>query len=337
MILLLACARPTPAPAGPGDTAGDWYASPPPTVGATVQLWAAVDPFTEVVSGWDGVTLSEWNGEVAWPEGEVEPVKQAVVVHPDSAAFEGRSATTWSPAGAPTGTILFFHGAAYDETMLSWLPAGQTLVRQAIRHGWRVIAPASAAAEASGTGGWSTGADLAWATKALASLKGRVVVMGMSSGGMFAHEVGAVSAPMGVITFCAPGLEATIGSTTTPTAWYLAAADTTWPDGEKIAAKAAARMEADGIPHDLYVHPQTPLYDARFTRAGLSLEESTALAATIRAEGYYTDGWTTSGGAVDVDASPAALAEIEIMAADHELYDDAVARSWAWIEGLLGR
>jgi hypothetical protein len=335
VILLLACAAPAD-PGTPSVTGSGWYASPTPSPGATVHVWADVDPFTEVVTGWNGLTLTEWNGDVTWPDTPVSPIAEAVALTPETITLEGRTTTRWGPA-EPVGTVLFFHGAAYDETMLTWLPAGQTLVRQAVRRGWQVVAPASAAAEASGAGGWSTASDLEAARAMVAGLQAPVVIMGMSSGGMFAHEVAAATSPAAVVGFCAPGLASTLATTTVPTAWQLAGADTTFPDGETTAKKAIAGFEARGIPYDLYVHPQTALYDARFERAGLSAADSAALAATIRDGGYYTDGWTTSGGAVDVDASPAALAEIEIMAADHELYDDGLARLWGWIDDVLAR
>ena len=331
--LLLACASPSPDTSVMGE---GWFASAEPSPGDTVHLWADFNPFNTLVDGWDGVDLAEWNGEVQWPEGAVSPHKVDLALSPEITALEGRTTTIWDPGGTPVGTLLFFHGAAYDETMLQWLPAGQHLVRQAIHRGWRVVAPASSAAESAGVGGWSS-TDLEVALAIAAAQPAPVVAMGMSSGGQFAHEVGEAAPTAAVVAFCAPGSADTLARTSTPTGWYLAERDSVFSSGVDDATAASLDLDARGVPWDLVVHPATPLYDARFTRVdGISADQSAEIAQTLRDEGWYDGGWTTSGGAVDIEADPAVLAEIEIMAADHELYDDALVGMFSWVAEVTG-
>ena len=61
---------------------------------------------------------------------------------------------------------------------------------------------------------------------------------------------------------------------------------------------AAAALLARGISAEAYVHPTTPLYDARFTRvAGIDSALSTAIATSLRGAGFVDaeGGWLVGG------------------------------------------
>ncbi|MEQ1572266.1 MAG: hypothetical protein ABMA64_41965, partial [Myxococcota bacterium] len=170
---------------------------------------------------------------------------------------------------------------------------------------------------------------------------------GMSSGGIFAHTVGAAGLTQVVVAHCAAGTAEANAATTAATAWYLAANDGTFPTAPADAAEFQVALTRKGVASELVVHPQTALYDERFTRvAGIDLDTSRAIAEALRDSGAVDAAgmWTTSGAAagsglsvpgVTGDTLTAVRAEIEIMAADHELYDDLAGRMVGFLDQHL--
>jgi hypothetical protein len=333
--------------------------------GSTVQVWADVDPQTEIVVGWgpDEALLQsghEWNSTLVMPSREATLLvqKEAVSapVEPRTAALPGGTRDL-RVVSAPyaRGVVLFFHGAAYSVDQLSD-NAARTVVMHLVRAGFTVVALESEAEAISGTGGWSSSVDeegnvdlqnaraLVELLRADGTLPGGapVVAWGMSSGGLFAHAVGAVGVADAVLASCAPGGADAIAITEAATGWYLAGADTVFPSDPAL--EFQKELAGRGVPTDLYVHPPTPLYDERFTRiAGIDLATSRELAELVRAQGAVDarGDWQVSGSQVEVELSGlteeqlvAVRAEIEIMAADHELYDDAAARMVAFLDTL---
>lgn len=348
----------------------DGYAWPTTDLqaGQTIHVWAAVDPQTEIVSGWTGdvgglASPAEWNSEYMLPNHDVTltPTITSAPWTPEVRTYdlEGRTRDAWVIAAPDSrGIAFFFHGAAYSLDQLR-SNAGSTIAMALVRAGWTVVGVESEAEAAAGTGGWSSTLNLATNTdlRNVQALKNALVAdgtaeetepwiaVGKSSGGMFANAVGAMGLADVVVSYCAPGDAAANVMTSAPTAWYLAEVDTTFPTAPEQADGFATVLQGRGLRTDLYVHPTTPLYDQRFARiAGIDAATSKDLAARLRADGAVDENgqWTNSGAAIYAgltlpdgltnDQKAAIDAEIEIMAADHELYDDVAARMVAFLE-----
>lgn len=337
-----------------------------------LHVWAAVDPQAAVVTGWTGdVDLlerpAEWNGRASLPTAPavVTPVIAEVDVPVEARTFTvpaGSRRLLVAPAESPVGVVLFFHGAAYAVDELND-NAARTIVLSLHRAGYTVVALPSTAEVSAGTGGWSTAAgpsnvDLKTVRALLAELEADGTApaalprfaWGMSSGGMFAHLAGAELPTDGVAAWCAAGAASVLEGTSTPTAWYLAEHDSVMTSAADDASRFRDALSARGVATDLWVHPATPLYDERFERvAGVDPVSSARIARGLRDAGFVDvdDRFTTTGaritaslgdvdGISELDASTrtAVAAEIEIMAADHELYDDAAARMVAFLDSV---
>lgn len=334
--------------------------------GEVVHVWADLDPQGEWLPTWlvpEGSAplfdATEWNSDLLMPDGgltieaRAEPVEYPLSAASFVLASGKRYALEWLPDD-PRALVLFFHGASYNHTQIQ-SNAGTYLAHLLANDGYALVAFDSAGAARSGAGGWNddvSGAsneDLDAVREIVTALRGDgsigaatpVVAMGMSSGGQFAHAVGEALPADAVLAFCAPGQAATLAETVAPTAWFLAENDSTFPTGADDAAAAAAELDARGVPNLLSVHPPTPLYDQRFERvAGVDPALSAAIAADIRAAGFVDDDdrWLVSGATVsasvpfpsmsglDADDVVAVDAEIEVMAAEHELYEDYASR-----------
>jgi hypothetical protein len=361
---LLACSgseKTPPPPAGGlhhltvegGFGGGDFSA------GAQVHVWAGVDPQSEVAS-WSGAGApTEWNGDVEMPDADLTLTASAVpgVAPLEERTYADRPVLGSFPA-APVGLVLFFHGASYATDELED-NAARTIAFHLVAAGYAVVAVPSSAELAAGTGGWNSALDesnpdLQTVHAVVDGLRADgtidaalpVFAWGMSSGGIFAHTVGAALPTAGTVAYCAPGTAEANAATTAPTAWFMAANDQTFPTGVADASGFRDALSLRGIATDLYVHPTTPLYDERFERVtGITAAQSAAIADQIRASGSVTaDGaWTRAGGAAvalldlsefDAEQRTAIGAEVEIMAADHELYDDVAVRMTAFLASL---
>jgi hypothetical protein len=324
--------------------------------GEVRHVWAHSDPQTEIAS-WSGDVDApdapdEWNTALTMPERDVA---LAAAVEPWATVPEARR---YELAGGtrdvlvlaveePVGLVVFFHGAAYSVDQLR-TNAGIAIGHHLQRAGWVVAALESELEAMAGTGGWDSAlednTDLRNVERLVAALVddgtvpdgGPVVAWGKSSGAIFAHTVGAAGVADRVVAFCAAGTDEAMAITEAHIGWYLTANDKTIPTAIADAMAAQPVLEARGLDTDLYVHPTTPLYDQRFERvAGIDAALSADLAARIRDGGFVDadDQWLVAGTAVSIDLDDltgvqrtAVLAEIEMMAADHELYDDVAAR-----------
>jgi hypothetical protein len=334
--------------------------------GETRHVWADVDPQLEIASFTGDADLldaaGEWNAGLVMPDHDVtvEAVIEAVPLTFDERVYNtaGRNRDVLVvEAAIPIGVVLFFHGAAYSIDQLR-TNAGTSLAMHLVRAGYTVAALESEMEAVAGTGGWSAtlggnNDDLENVQDLIADLSADgtlpagmpVYAWGKSSGGIFAHTVGAAGLVNGVVAFCAAGTDDAMAVTQAPTAWYLADFDQTIPTAVADAMDDQVDLTNRGVTTDLYVHPQTPLYDQRFERVtGVDATTSATLAQQIRDEGYVdaNDLWTVPGIAVNLDfpgflsaAQITAIeAEIEMMASDHELYDDVGARMVEFLAGL---
>lgn len=334
--------------------------------GEVRHVWADLDPQSEVAA-WAGDSSfldapAEWNAGLVMPGHRVtvEALIEAVPLVFEERTYPlpggGRDVLVVE-AAIPIGVVLFFHGAQYSIDQLR-TNAGTSLAMQLVRAGYTVAALESELEADFGTGGWSSSldgnnVDLQNVQDLIADLtsdgtlpQGRPVhAWGKSSGGVFAHTVGAAGLVTGVVAFCAAGTDDAMAVTEAPTAWYLAEFDQTIPTAVADATADQVDLQGRGIATYLYVHPQTPLYDQRFERvAGVDATTSAMIAQQIRDEGYVDadDMWLVPGTQVNLDLPggfsdgqvTAVEAEVEMMASDHELYDDVGARMVEFLTAL---
>ncbi|MES2638526.1 MAG: hypothetical protein V4850_03565 [Myxococcota bacterium] len=343
-------------------TVTDGFGSGSHLAGEVVHVWADLDPQTELVTGWSGATLdhpAEWTSTFTMPDADVTLTPSLatadlpLVETTYTLAGTPRSVLAAIPAD-PRGLVLFFHSALGDNTEIRD-NAPSSIARRLYDAGYGIVAMSSDIAAISGTGGWSDATDDE--TLDLAATRELVnelaywdiptIAWGVGSGAEFAHSLGVALPADAVVAYCAPGRRYLVESTTAPTAWFMAARDSTWPDGDDQAVAYAAGLEARGVTAEAWVHPPTPLYDERFTRvAGISAALSTTIADSLRTAGYVdaNDEWLVTGEEAASDLGGLGLtasqeiqvgAEIEIMAADHRLYDDYAAATLAFLNGLF--
>jgi hypothetical protein len=390
LLALAACRPDGPGPGGGGDDDDAPHHSAPTTPGtgrvellvvggegggrhlpgSEVWVAATVDPTTTVVTGWDATpevdAPREWNGTVTVPAGglvlEARTRRVEVELTERTYALPGGERTARVAAVEdPRGVVMFFHGASYSTRQLDE-PSPRNVLLHLVDAGYTVVAPQSAAEVASGSGGWVATRGSA-DHRAVEALWGELaadgtlpagaprVAWGMSSGGQFAHAVGAALELDVVLAHCAPGTSAELSTTTAATGWYLAERDGTFPTAVDVATEAQAWFTARGVSTDLVVHPRTPVTPLRFTRIpGVDEDRSRSVGQALLDRGLAgEDGLLRESGA-EVVAATADLfaadppevraglaAELEILAADHELYDDAANRMVAFLNTALAR
>lgn len=325
--------------------------------GERVTVWAAVDPQSACVTGWDGpVRSQDWTTTLVMPDSDL-----TVTAHTASAPlhFEeheydlGGSLRTVQIAmpDEPRGLVLFFHSAQGDHEEI-FGNAASSLARQLNGRGFAILAMDSGVASIAGSGPWIDGfdeetLDLA-ATRELIDRIGEwdlpVIAWGVGSGGDFAHTVGSHLPADAVLSFTAPGRRVTHALTDAPTAWFLAERDAWHPSGDDEADAHAALMAARGVEVRVFVHPPTPLYDQRFVRVvGVDETLSASLANTLRTNGSVdAEGrWLVTGeqAARSLAAVPMSSpqragveAEIRIMAAEGVMYDELAVEALAFLD-----
>ncbi len=352
-----------------GFGAGDYPAGDGP------HAWADIDPQHDLVDSWvvpeDASPLydpTEWNSAVAMPTADLSirvetwedarDLEEATVPLPSG----DRAVLQWLPPD-PSALVLYLHGASYDHAQLR-SNSGAYLAHALMDANYAIVAMDSTLASTAGSGGWdddpanASNTDLAAVAELVELLRSQgsiaagtpIVAMGMSSGGQFAHAVGLTLPANAVVAYCAPGRASTLEATHAPTAWFLAAADSVFPTAEADATGFAAGLDARSVENALVVHPATPLYDQRFMRvAGVDEASSAAIADDLRAGGFVDedDLWLAPGAVVNATLQSTALAalsdtqreaiaaEIEVMAADHELYDDYTSKMMGFLRQLL--
>jgi hypothetical protein len=181
--------------------------------------------------------------------------------------------------------------------------------------------------------------------------------LGMSAGGNFSHLLGTIGATpvaaelpqlrfAAVVSYCADATASRSSSlSTTPSAWYMCAADDNSEVSNAEARANEAALRRRGVATDYAENAPTPLYDQRFTRIdGIDVATSTAMAAELRAAGF-TDaaGLITRSSdeiAAIVSADPASFPtitsiprpnlvrlQLKVMRAEHAMFADMTRRT----------
>jgi dienelactone hydrolase len=294
--------------------------------GATVHVWADVDPLREVVTGWVGdADLLDRPGE--WHTTLVMPARNVSLAAPRQARTEvvQVSSSTGSTTTAktsrylggpsPVGLVLLLHGTGGSSNIIE-KEEGRAIALAAVARGYAVLAPEAEEVvrgdlDGNGQIRWDPAAtpgnvDFANLDALVASLRSRGVIgpltpvyaVGMSNGGATSIGLGAVSASAvaanfpnlrfsAVVSYCANGRATSAGITTTPTAWFLCANDDNDEVSNDDARVNAATLVSRGVPTVLDEHPASPLYPERFSRVrGVSLDTSRSIVAEFRAAGF---------------------------------------------------
>lgn len=312
--------------------------------GATVHVWADVDPRTEVVTGWSGddellAAPHEWHTTFTMP---ARDVALSVAVAPQDLdltveSFKGVTAIAktvrYHLFTGMRGVVVFSHGTGGSSGFIDNVesfPVALALTRA----GYGVIsfeAEESVAGDLNGDGKerWAGGygvanVDLRNTDALLASFEQRGLLpsrlprfaFGMSAGGSWSHRLGAVGDTTSasafpelrfeaVISYCADASATQSASlTTTPSAWFLCGADDNPEVSNAEAIANEAALRARGIPTDLTFNPPSPLYDQRFARAVGVTSTESAAIAQELRDAGFVDG----AGFVDTDSSAIAAA-----------------------------
>jgi len=298
--------------------------------GATVHVWSAVSTTDGVAQRWSGddgllAEPDEWRTSFVMPARDVELVANSTtqVLALDTETFNGVTAVAKTvryhfPAQM-RGVVLFSHGTggsgAFIESTEAF-PVALALVAD----GYGVVsidAEEAAAGDLNGDGKqrWvgrasADNVDLgnlqvlfdSFEERGLLSAGTPKFALGMSAGGNFSHLLGTVAATRAaarfpqlrfaaVVSYCADATASRSSSlSTTPSAWYMCAAEDN-PEVSNVRARAnEAELRRRGIATDYAEHSPSPLYDERFTRIdGIDATTSAAMAAELRAAGF-TDG-----------------------------------------------
>ena len=299
----------------------------PATVAAMGQaeLWATVQPQSEIVTKWSGGTFSsddeEWHVTLA--AGTTPPVitaqRQTMAITFETQIYRAptavaKTARFYIPT-APIGLILFLHGTGGSSQFIEKTES-RYLALKAISKGYAVLAPEAEESQAGDLDGdgklrWNVALDPANIDlKAIDSLlasiytSGRLraglpqYVLGMSNGGSMAVALGAVAGTASgpslfprlqfkaAISYCAQARNDAVNNTRTPTAWLLCGNDDNAEVSNVNAQANSTALAGRGVPTQVMLHAATPLYDERFVRvAGVSTAQSRTLAAEFRGAG----------------------------------------------------
>ena len=297
------------------------YGSGQYQVGDTVHVFAANNPFNEVVIGWtqDGLDAppeAEWHLRFVMPANDVTLSPQIQVVNLDvqrrtGEGMEGNKRIfTIIPENA-RGLLFIFHGTGGSANIIE-KPAARYLAMAAALRGYAVIVPEAKEVTDGDQNGdrkirWDVApfvdmnADLrdivAYST--MMTEQGHVpadgprVALGMSNGGAFSVTVGAALPQFeAVVSFCATGVSAVSERTATPTAWFMCENDNNetvsasrerWANGTMALAENGVRTAFD-------IHPPSPVYAGRFARIeGVNAERSAAAVSELAAGGWLDD------------------------------------------------
>jgi len=362
--------------------------------GATVHVFADLDPASEVLLRWEGDTATlassaEWHSTVVMPARDVDlvAVKRERPVVLTESTFAGATATakrvrSFIPPN-PRGLILFLHGTGGSANGILRTEQ-QAFVLAAAERGYAILATEAEEVQAGdlnndGKVRWNASlspgnTDFANLDALIADLRQRpeigtelpIFVMGMSNGGSMTLSLGTVAAVPELATafghlrfsaaasYCASGRTGAASRTTTPTAWYLCRNDTNpnvGSQGNSDAEAHSAALVARGVETGVRYHEASPLYDERFTRAGLDANTSTAIVAELEAAGFVGANRFLTAPPSDVTAAyvanPAAFprigalsgaerlrvsTQIAVVYADHSFFSDLSQRTLDWFD-----
>ena len=171
---------------------------------------------------------------------------------------------------------------------------------------------------------------------------------GTSNGGGFCSRISALLGFRAQSLMIADGIEPIMAQTPVPTIWTLGRFDPTLAPGYlERAAQSAAGLGARRILNELNIVEPSAVYPERFARIdGISVADSTALVASLRAAGFLDAAGRVirdpRGNALDA-IIPAALrsksgeivAQMELATAAHEYYSDHAHRVVHFFEAQL--
>lgn len=327
--------------------------------GATVHVWADVDPRGEVVTGWSGDDElldrpTEWRATFTMPSRDVALAATVAPQDLDLTVERFKGVTSLDKTvryhlfPAMRGVVVMSHGTGGNSGYIDnveTFPVALALTRA----GYGVVsfeAEEAVAGDLNGDGKerWAPGyatsnVDLRNVNALLASFEARGLLsdrtprfaMGMSAGGSWSHRLGTVEATTSasafpelrfeaVISYCADASATLSGSlSTTPSAWYLCGAD---DNGEVSNAEAEANeatLRGRGIPTDLAINPPSPLHDQRFARA----VGVTSTESAAIADELRAGGFVGTDGFIDTDANAIAAA----MSANPSAFPTVVAQT----------
>lgn len=353
--------------------------------GATVHVWSAASTTSAVVRPWGGdVELlaepDEWRTSFVMPARDVTLVANstAVSVVPTVERFTGVTSVAktvrYILPPQMRGVVLFSHGTGGSGAFLESTEA-YPLALALVADGYGVVsidAEEAVAGDLNGDGKqrWSARAtagnvDLGNLQLLFDSFEARGMIpagtskfaLGMSAGGNFSHLLGTLAAtPAGAsfpqlrfaaaVSFCADATAARSASlSTTPSAWYVCAAEDN-PEVSNAEARAnEAELRGRGVATDYAEHTPSPLYDERFTRIeGIDAVASAAIAAELRAAGFVDDTGFVSLDADEIAAAvvadPASFptivssrqgaairSQLKVLRAEHAMFADLTRRT----------
>jgi hypothetical protein len=353
--------------------------------GATVHVWSAASTTGDVVQRWSGDAAllaepDEWRTSFVMPARDVALVANStsLSIEPIVETFTGLTSVAKTvryvlPANL-RGVVLFNHGTGGSGAFLESTEAFP-LALALVADGYGVV---SIDAEEAVAGDLNGDGKQRWVARATAdnvdlgnlqllfdSLEARgsipagtpKLALGMSAGGNFSHLLGTLAATpaaaafpqlrfVAVVSFCADATASRSASlSTTPSAWYMCAAEDN-PEVSNAEARAnEARLRGRGVATDYAEHGASPLYDERFTRIeGIDAVTSAAIAAELRAAGFVDEaGFITLDGdeiAAVVAAEPTSFptimsirqgaairSQIKVMRAEHSMFADLTRRT----------
>ena len=322
---------------------------------SSFEVWADVQPLSEVVTGWTGGTVTsdadEWHATAM--AGNTPPTltanKLQAPVNFETLIYRtpttvGKTARFFIPA-APKGLVLMLHGSGGTSAFIERTES-RYLALKAISQGYAVLAPEaeeSVAGDLDGDGKQRWNVPLSLSNVDLQSLNalldglylaGRLpaglpqYVLGMSNGGSMAVALAAVGDTNGAaafprlrfkaaVSYCAQARADAVAVTRTPTAWYLCGNDDNAEVSNTNAQANSASLAGRGVPTAALLHAATPLYDERFLRVlGVSLAQSGALSAELRAAGMLDAAGFFNLASADVAArATASLASFPVLMA----------------------
>lgn len=353
--------------------------------GATVHIWSAASTTSGVVQRWGGdadllAEPDEWRTSFVMPARDVTLVanSSSLSVVPIVERFTGVTevAKTVRHILPPQirGVVLFSHGTGGSGAFLESTEA-YPLALALVADGYGVV---SIDAEEAVAGDLNGDGKQRWAARATAgnvdlgnlqqlfdAFEARGLIpagtpkfaLGMSAGGNFSHLLGTVAATpvaasfpqlrfAAVVSFCADATAAKSASlSTTPSAWYMCAAEDN-PEVSNAEARAnEAQLRGRGVATDYAEHAPSPLYDERFTRIdGIDAVTSAAIATELRAAGFVDDaGFVSLDGdeiAAAVVADPTSFptivssrqgapirSQLKVMRAEHSMFADLTRRT----------
>jgi hypothetical protein len=362
---------------------GSGSGSYPP--GVTVHVWSHVSTTNGVAQRWsDDVDLlaepDEWRTTFVMPARDVTLKANST---PRALALETETFTGVTDVAKTVryhlpermrGVVLFNHGTGGSGAFIESTEAFP-IALALVADGYGVVsidAEEAAAGDLNGDGKqrWNgrasaTNVDLGNLEALFDSFEARGLIpagttkfaLGMSAGGNFSHLLGTIGATpvaaelpqlrfAAVVSYCADATASRSSSlSTTPSAWYMCAADDNSEVSNAEARANEAALRRRGVATDYAENAPTPLYDQRFTRIdGIDVATSTAMAAELRAAGF-TDaaGLITRSSdeiAAIVSADPASFPtitsvprpnlvrlQLKVVRAEHAMFADMTRRT----------